>query len=56
MHLPEPFLWHVFYHLAKACDKFEGGPFRSLDVGAFGEELLEGYLIHCDIKPSNSKS
>jgi hypothetical protein len=54
MHLPEPFLWHVFYHLIQGCGNFEEGPFKSLYSDEFGEELMGGYLLHSDIKLDNS--
>ena len=53
MHFPEPFLWHTFYYLAKACVTFEAGPFKSIHRDAFGQQLRDGYLLHGDIKPSN---
>ncbi|KAK5057625.1 hypothetical protein LTR84_011625 [Exophiala bonariae] len=53
MRFPEPFLWHVFLHLAKACQKFEASEFRSLKQDTFGKKLETAYLLHNDIKLDN---
>jgi hypothetical protein len=53
MRFPEPFLWHIFYHLIQGCKTFEEGPWRSLSRNSFGDELDDGYLLHGDIKPDN---
>lgn len=56
MRFPEPFLWHVFLHLAEACLKFEHGPFKSVTSSKFGDSLKDGYLLHADLKTDNGES
>lgn len=56
MNFPEPFLWHVFWHLAQACWRFEESEFRSLKKNTFGKKLRKPYLLHNDIKLDNSNS
>lgn len=53
MYLPEAFLWHVFYFLARACLEFSSGRFRSLAPRTFGKALPGQYLLHNDIKTDN---
>jgi len=52
-YLPEQFLWHIFKGLMEAAKTMECGPFEYLDE--FGKEFPNSYIIHCDIKPENSK-
>lgn len=48
-HLPEEFLWHVFYSLAKVAVVMEQGPFTNLET----KDPNDGPVIHLDIKPDN---
>ena len=46
LYMPEPFLWHVFHHLAEAAAAMRYG---ASEGGWSGHEI-----VHRDIKPGNS--
>ncbi|KAK6369883.1 hypothetical protein LTS17_009333 [Exophiala oligosperma] len=55
-HLPEVFIWHVFYRLASSCEALRDTP--PPDSLAWPwlmtmEDRSDGYCIHMDIKPAN---
>lgn len=55
-HLPEVFLWHVFYQLAKSCEALRAEPeLTSLawPASIAMEDRSDGFCIHMDIKPAN---
>ncbi|EXJ73195.1 NEK protein kinase [Cladophialophora psammophila CBS 110553] len=52
-YLPEAFLWHTFYYLAKAYLDFCTGSYRSLLSSDFGQAPPGEYLLHNDIKTDN---
>ena len=51
--LPEEFLWHAFYQLARAIYVLGIGPFTRLDDPARDEPT--GEVLHLDMKPANSE-
>ncbi|OQV06504.1 Protein kinase domain-containing protein [Cladophialophora immunda] len=55
-YLPEVFVWHVFYSLAKACEALRDSP--PADSRAIKEEYFElglenVFCLHLDLKPEN---
>lgn len=54
-YLPELFLWHTFYWLAKTLQNYTSDIWRSTDTGTWGEKIDRAYLMHFDIKTQNGK-
>lgn len=49
VYLPEEFLWHVFYALAKVTALMKEGPFTDFET----EKPTNWSVVHFDIKPAN---
>ena len=54
-YLPELFLWKVFRQLVEAMRVLDNGTYDALDSVNFGRPLRDSFILHCDIKPMNSK-
>ena len=59
--LPETFIWHVFYHLANACEALRDCPLADsvylkwgeIRGGPFHDVREDLYCLHMDMKPGN---
>lgn len=52
-HLPEAFIWEVFYYLADAAEAMANGPPKKPDDDSDSERDFQ--VVHRDLKPGNSQ-